>query len=245
MHSQNIELAIFDMAGTTVHDENFVTKTLCEALALHGYHGVTLEAANSVMGIAKPVAIKMLLDLFYPAEVNPPVAAIHDDFLKSMINFYTTAPEVMEMKGATDTFIELKKMGIKIGLDTGFSRDITDIIIKRLGWDRPEILDISVSSDEVAQGRPYPDMIYKAMEILNIKDTKKVAKIGDTPVDLQEGSNASCGLVIGVLSGSADKETLLQYPHTHLAGSVVEIPGIIHETNSAIASTSLSNHHGL
>lgn len=235
MHTSNIELAIFDMAGTTVHDENFVTRTLCTALAQHGYDTVTLKAANDVMGIAKPIAIKMLLDLFYPEITDPPVKAIHNTFLQSMIAFYTSAPEVAEIEGTTDMFLQLKKMGIKIGLDTGFSRDITDIIIKRLGWDRPEILDISVSSDEVPQGRPYPDMIYKAMAILNIKDAKKVAKIGDTPVDLQEGSNADCGLVIGVLSGASDKETLLQYPHTHLAQSVLEIPGIIHEANSLVA----------
>lgn len=234
MHAPNIELAIFDMAGTTVYDENFVSRTLCNALALHGYDAITLDAANAVMGIAKPVAIKMLLDLFYPEEKNPPIHQIHESFLEIMISFYTTAPEVVEMEGTTDVFVQLKKMGIKIGLDTGFSRDITDIIIKRLGWDRDEILDVSIASDEVAQGRPYPDMIYKAMSLLNIDDTKKVAKIGDTPVDLQEGNNASCGLVIGVLSGAANKETLLQYPHTHLANSVIEIPGIIHECNSVL-----------
>jgi len=236
MQSNSIHLALFDMAGTTVHDEQFVAKTLCKALSEHGYEAVTLDAANAVMGVAKPIAIRMLLDQFYPgAAATADVASIHQHFLKAMIAFYEHAPEIREMEGATDTFLRLKEMGVKIGLDTGFSRDITDIIIERLGWHKTGILDVSVASDEVAQGRPYPDMVYKAMSLLNITDVKKVAKIGDTPVDLQEGSNADCGLVIGVLSGAADKSTLEQYPHTHLVPSINDVPDKIKEYTFAQA----------
>ncbi len=230
MQSNNIQLAIFDMAGTTVHDENFVTRALCEALATHGYPEVTLEAANAVMGIAKPIAIEMLLKEFYPetaAQAN--IQAIHESFLKAMSHFYETTPGIREMEGTSDTFQRLREMGIKIGLDTGFSRDITDIIIKRLGWHKPGVLDVSVASDEVERGRPYPDMIYKAMQLLDISDTKAVAKIGDTPVDLQEGANADCGLVMGVWSGAANKETLALYPHTHLVPSIADVPEKIRE----------------
>lgn len=236
MQSNNIHLALFDMAGTTVHDERFVAKTLCQALSAHGYDAVTLDAANAVMGIAKPVAIQMLIEQFYPeTSANADIEAIHGSFLKAMIDFYEHAPEIREMEGATDTFLRLKEMGIKVGLDTGFSRDITDIIIERLGWHKPGILDVSVASDEVQHGRPHPDMVYKAMALLDITDVKKVAKIGDTPVDLQEGSNADCGLVIGVLSGAADRSTLEQYPHTHLVSSINEVPDMIRDFTFAEA----------
>ncbi|WP_118975658.1 HAD hydrolase-like protein [Taibaiella koreensis] len=236
MQSNSIHLALFDMAGTTVHDEQFVAKTLCKALGEHGYEAVTLDAANAVMGIAKPVAIKLLLEQFYPeAAAAADIVRIHQSFLNAMIDFYEHAPGIREMEGATDTFLRLKEMGIKVGLDTGFSRDITDIIIERLGWHKPGILDVSVASDEVAQGRPHPDMVYKAMALLDITDVKKVAKIGDTPVDLQEGSNAACGLVIGVLSGAADRSTLEQYPHTHLASSINEVPDMIRDFTFAEA----------
>ena len=230
MKNPNIKLAIFDMAGTTVHDENFVTKALCKALSLNGYSDVTLEAANAVMGIAKPVAITELLATFYPEAQNPPIGQIHADFLMAMSDFYTHAPEVKEMEGTTRTFLRLKAMGIKIGIDTGFSRDIGDIIIKRLGWDLDGLIDVSVCSDEVEKGRPHPDMIFRAMEQMNISDPKEVAKIGDTPVDLLEGSNANCGLVIGVLSGSADAKTLRLYPHTHLMSSIAEVPDLVENT---------------
>lgn len=230
MQSNSIQLAIFDMAGTTVHDENFVTKSLCQSLAKFGFENVTLDAANKVMGIAKPEAIKSLILEFYPSLMETaPVKDIHVFFLENMKDFYRHSPATKEIEGTTETFKLLKSRGIKVGLDTGFSRDITDIIITRLGWDQPEILDISIASDEVTNGRPEPDMIFMAMKKLGISNVKNVAKIGDTPVDLLEGSNAECSLVIGVLSGTGDKETLEQYPHTHLVNSILDVPEMIYE----------------
>ncbi len=225
MHNETIKLAIFDMAGTTVYDDDFVTKALCSALATQGYT-VPLAAANEVMGIAKPVAIKMLLERFYPevmakADIN----SLHTSFLQIMTDFYRNEPGICEIEGATDTFKALQAQGIKVGLDTGFSRDITDIIIERLGWQ--ELLDVSVTSDEVAQGRPYPDMILKAMELTGISEVQQVAKVGDTPVDLEEGHRAGCALVVGVLSGANGKEVLERYPHTHIVDSVTDVAGLI------------------
>lgn len=226
MHNETIKLAIFDMAGTTVYDDDFVTKALCKALAAHEYI-VPLAAANEVMGIAKPVAIKMLLERFYPEAVaTADINSLHDSFLQIMTDFYRNEPGICEIEGATDTFKTLQAQGIKVGLDTGFSRDITDIIIKRLGWQ--EILDVSVTSDEVAQGRPYPDMILRAMELTGIREVLQVAKIGDTPVDLEEGHSAGCALVVGVLSGANGKDVLEQYPHTHIVDSVTDVTDLIH-----------------
>lgn len=226
MHNETIKLAIFDMAGTTVYDDDFVTKALCKALAVHGYT-VPLEAANEVMGIAKPVAIKMLLERFYPEVVaTADINSLHGSFLQIMIDFYRNEPGICEIEGATDTFKTLQAQGIKVGLDTGFSRDITDIIIERLGWQ--ELLDVSVASDEVAQGRPYPDMILRAMELTGISEVQQVVKVGDTPVDLEEGHRAGCALVVGVLSGANGKEVLEQYPHTHIVDSVTDVTEVIH-----------------
>ncbi|RQO29887.1 phosphonatase-like hydrolase [Taibaiella sp. KBW10] len=224
MQTELIKLAVFDMAGTTVYDDDFVTRALCDALQLHGY-SISLSAANEVMGIAKPVAIEMLLDRFYPDATTKNIALIHEDFLRLMIDFYKNAPGICEIEGASQTFRALQDQGIKVGLDTGFSRDITDIIIQRLGW--ASLLDVSVSSDEVAQGRPYPDMIFKAMDLTGIEDVRQVAKIGDTPVDLEEGHRAGCALVVGVLSGANDKEALQKHPHTHIIDSIVDFTTLL------------------
>lgn len=223
MLNESIQLVIFDMAGTTVYDDHYVSRVLCASLALHGYT-VPREAADEVMGIAKPVAIQSLLEQFYPgAATTAPIAAIHQEFLRQMIDFYTTADDIREMRGASEVFRALKKQGIKVGIDTGFSRDITDVIMTRLGWDKEGLVDVSVSSDEVACGRPAPDMVYRAMALTGITDVKSVAKVGDTPVDVMEGNNAGCGMVIGVLSGIGTREALSNAGEVLVVASIADI----------------------
>jgi phosphoglycolate phosphatase-like HAD superfamily hydrolase len=69
-------------------------------------------------------------------------------------------------------------------------------------------------------------MIFRAMEQLNVLNVRHVMKIGDSPVDLEEGHNAGCGEVIGVLSGAHSAETLGRYPHTRLLPSVADLPAL-------------------
>src|SRR5262249_36291958 len=120
-----------------------------------------------------------------------------------------------------------RRAGIKVALNTGFSRAVAEVLLARLGWHSPGVIDADVASDEVPRGRPHPDMIRHLMGRLGIRDARKVAKVGDTGVDLEEGANAGCGLVIGVTSGSFTGEQLRSFPHSHVLASVVEVPGVL------------------
>jgi phosphonatase-like hydrolase len=156
------------------------------------------------------------------------VHEIHADFVERSKRFYAIDPGVREMPGASESLAILRGAGIKVGLDTGFSRDIAQILIDRLGWNGPSpVIDASVTSDEVPRGRPFPDMIRYLMRKFGINDSQEVAKVGDTPVDLEEGANAGCGLIIGVTNGTHTRAELEKYPHTHLVNSVSEVPRVI------------------
>jgi phosphoglycolate phosphatase-like HAD superfamily hydrolase len=63
-------------------------------------------------------------------------------------------------------------------------------------------------------------MIQYLMAKFGISDVKRVAKVGDTIADLEEGFNARCGLNIGVLTGAATREELSSRPHTHILQSI-------------------------
>ena len=223
-----IRLVVFDMAGTTVHDEDFVHRALADALQAAGI-ATTREEINAVMGYPKPVAIRTILESAdRPVDrLEEHALEIHEDFLNRMNMFYATDPDVREIEGASDTFAQLQSGGVKVALDTGFSRPTADIILSRLGWQDSDLVDFTVTSDEVVRGRPYPDMIEKIMQQLGIDDAATVAKVGDTPSDLQEGRQAGCGVVVGVTYGSHDAEELETYPHTHLISHIREIPVLL------------------
>ncbi len=222
-----IEMVVFDMAGTTVSDNDAVARSFQGALRAAGLDVVRSDV-NAVMGLHKPEAIRRLLDAAPPGvRITKNVVQIHTDFVARMIHFYRTDMGVCEISGATQVFKRLRKNDIKIALNSGFSRDIADVIIGRLGWTIPGLVDASVTSDEVARGRPYPDMIEHLMSALNVQSAANVVKVGDTPADLEEGARAGCGRIIGVTRGSHTREELARYPHTDLIDTVADLPALL------------------
>jgi phosphonatase-like hydrolase len=224
----NIELAVFDMAGTTVRDDDAVHRCLAAALEAAGTRA-TRDEINEVMGIAKPVAIASLLARNGSASPAPLalVDQIHANFLKRMITFYESDANVEPMPGTMECFGRLKSAGIKVALDTGFSHDIVAVILRRLGWTLPGLLAAAVASDEVSRGRPHPDLLLEAMRRAGVRDVQKVIKVGDTPSDLGEGTSAGCAMVIGVTNGSHTRAQLAAHPHTHLISNLSELAPLL------------------
>jgi phosphonatase-like hydrolase len=181
------------------------------------------------MGLPKPAAIRRLIQTqdLREGETGARVARIHSDFLERMQDYYRTDPSVREVPGTSATFQALRAGGVRVALDTGFSRPIVEAILERLPWRREGLLDTTVTSDEVARGRPFPDMVFRAMAKTGDTDPRRVAKDGDTPADLQEGDAAGCGWVIGVTAGTHTRAELLPYPHTHLIETVAELASVL------------------
>jgi len=71
------------------------------------------------------------------------------------------------------------------------------------------------------------------MALTGVGDAAWVAKVGDTPADLQEGDAAGCGLIVGVTSGSHSEDELARYPHTHLIDSLVDLLRIVEDMDPA------------
>jgi phosphonatase-like hydrolase len=221
-----IELVVFDMAGTTVFDGDAVNASFRAALAAHG---VTADPAviNPVMGYHKPEAIRVILETVGRPAGPAEVEAVHDAFMARMCDYYATDPAVREIPGAAAAFARLRAAGVKVALDTGFGRRIADAVLTRLGWTVPGTVDATVTSDEVPRGRPHPDMIRALMARLGVTDPAAVAKVGDTAVDLDEGTNSGCSLVVGVTTGAFTREQLAARPHTHLLASVADVPALV------------------
>ena len=223
----DIAMVVFDIAGTTVNDDDSVNRCLRGSLLAAGLE-VTAAQVNTVMGLPKPDAIAILIEQS-PArhELRGRVDLIHRDFVARSIEFYKSDPSVHEVPGTTRVFEKLKRSGILVALDTGFNRSITQVILDRLNWWKSRLIDATICSDEVPRGRPHSDMIEALMGRLGIVDPKRVAKVGDTPSDLQEGDGAGCGLVVGVTAGTHTRLELEPYPHHHLIETIADLPQLL------------------
>lgn len=205
----SIRLTVFDVAGTTVLDGDAVIEAMKTALSAAGIDAPR-SAITAVMGIPKPAAIRRVMQAHAatPTQAaNDRTMEIHAAFVELLVERYRRDPMIRPAPGALDVFRWLRDGGVRVALDTGFSREILDVLLARLQWDR-QIVDVTVASDEVVQGRPHPDLIFRAMQLTGISDPAQVAKIGDTPADIDEGRAAGCGLVVGVTYGTHSRGEL-------------------------------------
>lgn len=220
------KLVVFDIAGTTVIDNGNVADAFSKSFTKFGIE-IPFEEIQRVMGWRKIEAIKMLLDGYYhesDADQSDLANKIHEEFTSIMIEFYNHNDDLKPMPNAEKVFKWLKERDIKIALNTGFTREITDAILKKLVWDNSDLIDVTITSDEVQEGRPHPFMINKIMQVLDINSSKEVIKIGDTEVDILEGRNANCGLVIAVTTGAYTREELEMYHPDEILDDLSELP---------------------
>lgn len=220
-----LSLVVFDLAGTTIEDHDVVADCLVSALASVGVSATT-EDANAVMGMPKPVAIARLIERAEsaPQAIDAPrVLAATRVFEDAIRRHYGAPGGIVPIPGIEDVFADLHDAAVCIAIDTGFSARVTDDILDRLGWIARGAVDLRVTSDEVPRGRPAPDMIFEAMRRLAIIDPRTVAKVGDTPADLREGTAAGCRWVIGVTYGSHRRGELVDHPHTAIVDDAREL----------------------
>lgn len=221
-----IKLAVFDIAGTTVADNNAVASAFRKAFEMYG-HTISEEDVKPLMGYKKPVAIQIMLDKMGVDMNEQLVNDIHREFEIEMMDHYEYSPDVRAMPGAEEMMMQLKEKGIKIALNTGFSKVIADTIVTRLQWIEKGLVDDYIASDEVEQGRPQPFMIQTLMQRAGIHDPKEVIKIGDTEVDVNEGINAGCALVVAVTTGAFTKKQLETYSPDYIIDDLSELSALI------------------
>ncbi|MFW0772678.1 phosphonatase-like hydrolase [Paenarthrobacter nitroguajacolicus] len=221
-----IKLVACDMAGTTIDEHGDVYVALARCVE---ETGVTTrpEAVQEWMGADKVEAITALIEAGGGAATSEVVAAAFKRFKELLVEFYDANPPVA-LDGVEDAFRDLRRRGIKVALTTGFSRDVAEPLLERLGWsvNDDNLLDAVVCSDEVAAGRPAPHMIHRAMELTGVQDVRAVMAAGDTLNDLAAANNAGV-TAVGVLTGKLDREALAAHPHHHILDGVKDIPALL------------------
>ncbi|WP_425307752.1 phosphonatase-like hydrolase [Ammonicoccus fulvus] len=219
-----ISLVVFDMAGTTIDEGGLVYDVLRRVTEDAGarYDDDTFLAHT---GTEKRGAVASLLVAGgIPADEDR-VDVVHGRFVRELAEGYGTHPP-QPIPGVETTFERLRTSGVKVALSTGYDRPTADLLLDALGWSEGETVDLIVCATEVAQGRPAPDMILRAMSVFGIRNPRAVMAVGDTPADLQAAHRAGV-TGVGVLTGAGDRTTLGREPHHYLVPSVAAVAGVV------------------
>jgi phosphonatase-like hydrolase len=226
--NNGIKMMVFDMAGTTVDEDNVVYKTVQKAINEAGFDLTLHQVLAQGAGKEKLQAIKDILST-YTTNTQPDVAKnIYKNFIAQLGEAYRTL-NILPQKNATELFAALKTRNILAVLDTGYDRQTAQTIIDKLGWKEGVDFDALVTASEVEKNRPNPDMILFAMKKFDITEGNKVVKVGDSAIDIEEGQNAGCGLSIGITTGAHTREQLESANPDYIINDLMELIPIIDE----------------
>lgn len=219
-----IRLVALDVGGTILQDHGDIVDALRSSMARRGI-AVSAADIGPWRGAAKRAVIRHFVD--QQSKLNEAgrqtlSAGIYRDFVEQVAKAYKTVPPI---EGAEEAIRKLRESGYLVATTTGFDREIVMPIFQRLGWEKYFVA--MVASDDVAEGRPAPYMLFHAMEKAGVKSVAEVMAVGDTPLDLQAANNAGVRGMVGVLSGVGTAEQLRREPHTDIIRSVADLPMIL------------------
>lgn len=203
-----IEGILFDWAGTTVDFGCFApVKVFIKILKAAGID-ITMAEARLPMGMLKRDHLKAILEMpringrwverygrcFTEQDIDKLYASFESLLLVSLTEYTEPLPEVVE------TVQKLRAQGLKIGSTTGYTDSMMNIVTKG-AQEKGYEPDFWITPDSTnSHGRPYPYMIFRNMEALQLSVPWNVVKIGDTVADIKEGLHAgvwSVGVVVG------------------------------------------------
>ena len=192
-----LQAVILDWAGTTV---DFGSLAPVRALQrVFAQAGVTLtdSEVRQAMGLPKKEHIREIMsvervrDEWARVHGNLPheadVERLYSNFVPLQISCLLEYSAVIP--GVVDAMERLRSRGLRIGTTTGYTREMLDLLAeasKKVGY----IPDCNVAPGDVGAGRPHPFMIYENAVRLQVYPMAAIAKIGDTPADIEEGLNA-------------------------------------------------------
>lgn len=205
----NIQCVVFDMAGTTVNEDNIVYKTLQKAL---NHFGIGVDLEHVLLYGAGKEKFQAIKDIIYQSHFELAESVqleLFNFFLSALDKAYTDfLPQ--PMPNAEKVFDILKSKGIKLVLNTGYNRATAESLLTKLKWSLGNQIDLLVTASDVVHNRPMPDMIEFAKNALAIQDFGNIIKIGDSCIDIEEGRNAHCLYSIGITTGAQTRAQLMK-----------------------------------
>lgn len=202
-----VRAIIFDLAGTVVDPGcQAPVKTIQQASSRFGIE-ITEEEARKDMGNAKRKHLELLFQ-------NPRIRQEWfekngKDITKEDIDaFYTEFVSIQEtiikdyagmVPGSKETLSFLKEaFNVQLGSTTGYTRSMVTKMME--SWETNPF-DFTIASDEVRKPRPFPNGCLFNLNLMKVTNPFEGVKVGDTPIDIEEGKNAGMWAV-GVIKWS-------------------------------------------
>jgi HAD superfamily hydrolase (TIGR01509 family) len=166
-----IEAVVFDMDGVLVDTEHLWDEVR-EQLTEDWGGRYTPEAQEAMMGMSSTEWSRYLHET---VGLREQPETINAEVVRRMLARYETELPVIE--GAPETVRRLAGAGFRLALASSSNRELIDAVLHRL--DLATSFAVTVSSEEVARGKPAPDVYLEAAKRLGV-DPSRCAAVEDS-----------------------------------------------------------------
>jgi len=156
----NIKAFIFDMDGTVI-DSMWMWKEIDrEYLARHG-HDLPEDLQKNIAGFSFDETAHYFKNTF---GITDEIKKIQQDWNDMARDKYENSVPVKN--GVREFIIKARELGIRTGIATSNSPELTEVVLKSLGIG--ELFDEVHTTCEVAKGKPSPDIFLLVAEKLGV-----------------------------------------------------------------------------
>ncbi|PXX59233.1 HAD superfamily hydrolase (TIGR01509 family)/HAD superfamily hydrolase (TIGR01549 family) [Nocardia tenerifensis] len=187
--STRLAAVLWDMDGTLLDSEKLWDIAVRELAREHG-HEMTDELRHALIGASGDDALRMI---FTGLGIESTTQALRaaGEFLERRVTELMTGP-IPWRPGARDALTMVREAGLACALVTNTKRSLTEFGLDTLGRD---FFDVSVCGDEVARGKPEPDVYRRAAELLGVDPSQCVA-VEDSPTGTRAAQAAGCAVIV-------------------------------------------------
>ena len=197
VHASRLKALVLDWAGTAVDFGSLAPARTMQRLFAKLDIALTEQETRQHMGLPKKEHIRGILSIPRIREAwtalrgDVPGDADVDEMYAEFIPMQFSCLEEYSavIPGAPEAVESFRRRELKIGSTTGYTREMLDLLLKTSAQ-QGYTPDCSLTPEEAGAGRPYPFMMYESAVRLQVYPLSAIAKIGDTPADIQEGLNA-------------------------------------------------------
>lgn len=206
---QTLSAVIFDWAGTAVDFGSMAPVAAFAAAFASAGVPVSEEEIRRPMGLEKRRHVERILQDPEIArrwqrvhETAPQPSDVDTLYRGFQANLLETLPRFAQpVPGLLETIARLRADGVRIASNTGYSSRMMDVLApaaREAGF----VPDCIATSSDVTAGRPAPDLSWKCLELLGLRQDIHAVKVDDTAVGIEEGRNAGLWTVAVAVSGN-------------------------------------------
>jgi pyrophosphatase PpaX len=132
--------------------------------------------------------------------------------------------ELQPCRGVVEVLERLRREGRRLGIVTAKRQAGIGLAFRVLPL--AHLFDAAVASDDVPRGKPYPDGILHALELLDARPGE-AAYVGDSPFDVESAKRAGVHSVAVTWGGIHSRKTLEKAGADTLVDSPEELLGVL------------------